>query len=216
MSDEHGADKTTVDDFNQFMTQFLELNGKGMFETFLRQQESLTSQHVRDVDDKARFVDQLTAFALRTAEANQTLILRMANDAATASQRNASAAESLSQRILQNAATLDAVIGANAITANEAAQAADNRMMTDLANKFQNEAKAAMEAGIAAAVQSNPVNQGTTGVAQAGLQTNAAVAIDAINANIVALNSVVAKLAEVMGEFMVVTASEVARKAPAA
>lgn len=181
------ADPTTTDNFGQFMTALLESNSKAAFETWLRQQEALTNQHIRDVDREREQRNDWAALALEQARQNQQIVNRLAQDGATISARVASNAATIDARLASAAATLDAVVGANAITANEAAQAADNRMMTDLANKFQNEAKEAIQAAVAAAVQSNPVNQGSTGTAQAGMQLDQSVAISALMAQMTKL-----------------------------
>ena len=179
------ADPTTTDNFNQFMSSFLELNGKAAFETWLRQQEALTNQHIRDVDREREQRNDWAALALDQARQNQQIVNRLAQDGATLSTRVANNAATIDARLASFAATMDAFASAGALT--NPAELAETAIGAKVTEQVRDATRTAMDAAIASAVQSNPVNQGSTGTAQAGMQLDQSVAISALMAQMTKL-----------------------------
>lgn len=209
-------------------------NIKALFEQLVTQNSVQQAQRSRDADRERENQNDWHAFSLEQARQNQQIVNRLAQDATTISARlaaegaNFSAAMQAQQvRSVGNQGTIDNVVLMDGVTNLKAAQIARDSMMSDVAMDLKNTAGAAIDASEAAqtaataaqatasgfGVVSSPVPQGTTGVAQAGLQTGYSASIESMMAsNAVATNAILAqisKLAEIVGVLTLKVAGDV-------
>jgi len=148
--------------------------------------------------------DQLNAQHLRFVEDQHTLLMRTADQNAN-----------LGHRVASNAASVDTLIANNAVIQSQAAQntaqllqalilsgeidtTAQGAIGAKTAEEFRSAAKQAIEAAIAAVPGTSAPSQGTTGVAQGALQTQAPIELaQVLSNNITIQTAVLTELAQI-------------------
>ena len=138
----------TKQGFDQTMAEAWEANVKAMFE-----------QHLRDTDREREQVNSFHAFNTRVSEQQNALVALIQTNAAT-----------LANRTAQNAATVDHLANMAGL-----AQLSEYRGIgAQVAEQASEAATAAVNSALAQGAQSNPVAQGTTGLAQGAIQAGVA------------------------------------------
>ena len=181
--------------------------------------KSLFDQHLEDIEQGKTIGKGWAALALRQAEADHQIVLQMAQNGAALANRVNNDAASISAalntvatqqlaRDQSTAAFLQTMVAAGAFNQ----QTADNAMSGKLAAQFEGTITKALDAAVAAATQTAPPAQGTTGVAQGATQAMTATANNAmmseLAAMVAALQAQQVKLAEVIGVLLVRVAGE--------
>jgi len=168
-----------------------------------------------DVKREQEYTDGWKALALRQAEANQQIVNRLAQGAATISERIQSDGASESARANAAASAWQNLVLAGALT--NPAELSETAIGAKVATEVRSVAKEAIDAAVAAVPGTSAPSQGTTGVAQGAIQTADAVATGAMVTQLAAMNNAMmaqmAKLAEAMNVLTLkVAALEVAPK----
>ena len=168
-----------------------------------------------DVKREQEYPDGWKALALRQAEANQQIVNRLAQGAATISERIQSDGASESARSNAAASAWQNLVLAGALT--NPAELSETAIGAKVATEVRSVAKEAIDAAVAAVPGTSAPSQGTTGVAQGAIQTADAVATGAMVTQLAAMNNAMmaqmAKLAEAMNVLTLkVAALEVAPK----
>lgn len=174
----------TIPVFDATMLEAWSANVKAMFD-----------QHLRDGEREREQVNDWRALAIEQARQNQQIVNRLAQDAATLSTRMAGDGATISARLASNAVTLDNIVSAGAVT--NPAELAETAIGAKVTEQVRDATRTALDAAIAAATQTAPPAQGTTGVAQASLQAAEAATTNAMMTNMgVAIGSIASSMAE--------------------
>ena len=172
--------------FDQSMAQAWQANVKAMFE-----------QHIRDAEREREQANTLGALSQRVAEQQNALVSLIQTNAAA-----------LANRTAQNAATIDHLANMAGL-----AQLSEYRGIgAQVAEQASEAATAAVNSALAQGAQSNPVAQGTTGLAQGAVQAGVAGVNVGLMANmaevLAALGSRLANVESALGVILVKVTGE--------